>query len=318
MLVYCEKPDVRYELLSGGRALASELGLTLAAAVFHGDSEDTARCLGYGAERVYLGNSPSLADCDVERTAESLHQIVTGNCIQVVLIGSTRRGKELAGRLAQKLAAGCVTDAIGLAVRDGNLVTRRYALGGNTVATESLRGRVKVVAVRPKTFEAVAAHGPNGQVVPVELDLAPPRVTVVERQSKAGEQVNLEEAEVVVAVGRGLKSKDDLPIIKALADALRGELGCSRSLASEHGWLSEERMIGISGKKLSPRLHVSVGLSGQIQHAVGILDSKIIVAVNTDRSAPIFTIADYGIVGDLYEVVPKLVQRLRERARASI
>ncbi|MFH1921013.1 MAG: electron transfer flavoprotein subunit alpha/FixB family protein, partial [Planctomycetota bacterium] len=152
------------------------------------------------------------------------------------------------------------------------------------------------------------------EVVPVELNLAPPRVTVVERRSKAGEDVNLEEAEVVVAIGRGLRSKEDLSIVEALARALRGELGCSRSLSSEHGWLSEERMIGISGKECSPRLLVSVGLSGQIQHTVGIRGSKIIVAINKDRSAPIFEIADYGIVGDLYEVVPKLVEMLHERA----
>jgi electron transfer flavoprotein alpha subunit len=254
-----------------------------------------------------------LADCEVERTAEALHQIAAGNGVQVVLIGSTRRGKELAGRLAQKLAAGCVTEAIGLAVRDGKLVAQRYALGGNTVATEVLRSRVNVVAVKPKVFEAVEANQRDGEIVPVDLDLAPPRVTVVERRPKAGEKVNLEQAEVVVAIGRGLQKKEDLTLVQALADVLRGELGCSRSLSSDYGWLSEQRMIGISGKQCSPRLQISVGLSGQIQHTVGILGSKIIVAINKDRSAPIFQIADYGIVGDLYEVLPSLVQRLKKR-----
>ena len=336
MLVYCEKREVLYELLSGGQALASELGLTLAAAILgDGAAEDHQRCFRYGAERVYLGNSPHLADGEVERTAEALEQIASRYSVGTILVGSTRRGKELAGRLAQKLAAGCVTDAIGLALRDGKLVAERYALGGNTVSTEVIKTGLKVFAVRPKTFEAVARkkgtgtfcpEGPegashkrclspfSGEILPVELDLTPPRVTVVQRQSKAGEEVNLEQAEVVVAVGRGLKNKEDLTIVEALAEALRGELGCSRSLSSEHGWLSEERMIGISGKTCSPRLHVSVGLSGQIQHAVGIRGSKIIVAINKDRSAPIFEIADYGIVGDLYEVVPSLVERLRERA----
>ena len=342
MLVYCEKREVLYELLSGGRALASALDLTLAAAVLddglsdegssdEGPSGDVERCFGYGAERVYVGGSPHLADGEVERRAEALARIAAGNSVQVVLVGSTRRGKELAGRLAQKLAAGCVTDAIGLAARDGKLVAERYALGGNTVCAEVMTSGVKVFAARPKTFEkkvtgTFCAKHPSGlsgkrclspfsgQIVPVELDLAPPRVTVVERRPKVGEQVNLDEAEVVVAVGRGLKRKEDLAIVEALADALRGELGCSRSLSSEHGWLSEERMIGISGKTCSPRLHISVGLSGQIQHAVGIRGSKIIAAINQDRSAPIFEIADYGIVGDLYEVVPRLAERLRQRA----
>jgi electron transfer flavoprotein alpha subunit len=314
MLIYCEKRDVLYELLSGGRALSSELGLTAAAAIFDpGDAGEHERCSRYGARRLYVGRSPHLADCEVERTAEALHQIAAGNGVQVVLIGSTRRGKELAGRLAQKLAAGCVTEAIGLAVRDGKLVAQRYALGGNTVATEVLRSRVNVVAVKPKVFEAVEANQRDGEIVPVDLDLAPPRVTVVERRPKAGEKVNLEQAEVVVAIGRGLQKKEDLTLVQALADVLRGELGCSRSLSSDYGWLSEQRMIGISGKQCSPRLQISVGLSGQIQHTVGILGSKIIVAINKDRSAPIFQIADYGIVGDLYEVLPSLVQRLKKR-----
>lgn len=315
MLVYCEKHEVLYELLSGSQALSLELGLTPAAAIFDlGAADDQERCFRYGAKRLYVGRSPHLADCEVERTAEALHKIAAAHGVRVILIGSTRRGKELAGRLAQKLAAGCVTDAIGLAVRDGKLVAQRYALGGNTVATEVLKSEVNVVAVKPKVFEAVEANQRSGEVVPVELNLAPPRVAVVQRQPKASEKVDLERAEIVVAVGRGLQKKEDLTLVETLAEALGGELGCSRSLASEYGWLSEERMIGISGKQCSPRLHISVGLSGQIQHTVGILGSKIIVAINKDRSAPIFQIADYGIVGDLYQVVPSLVQRLRQRA----
>lgn len=316
MMIYSEKREVVYELLSGGRPLASALGLSLAAVILgDGGSVDAEECFRYGAERIYVADNPHLAEFVVERVAEALHQIMVGNAIEVVLIGSTRRGKELAGRLAQKVEAGCVTDAISLAIQDGQLVTERYALGGNTVSTEVLRTGVKVIAVMPRTFEAVVADEGRGEALPVELDLAPPRVTVVERRAKGGEGVNIEEAEVLVGIGRGLEKKEDLSIVQDLADALRGELGCSRSLSSDYGWLSEERMIGISGKKCSPRLHVSVGISGQIQHTVGIMGSKIIVAINKDKSAPIFKIADYGVVGDLYEVVPKLAERLRRRER---
>jgi electron transfer flavoprotein alpha subunit len=314
MLAYCEKREVLYELLSGGCALASQLGLNLAAVVLGpGDAEDPEPCFRYGAQRLYIGRSPYLADREVERTAEALYQIGTAHGVHVVLLGSTRRGKELAGRLAQKLGAGCVTDAIGLAVWDGRLVTQRYALGGNTVATEEFKSRVNVVAIRPRVFEAVATNQTKGEVVPVDLNLAAPRVTVVQQRSKAGEAVNLEQASVVVAVGRGLQQKEDLALVQDLAATLRGELGCSRSLCSDFGWLSEERLIGMSGKSCSPQLLVSVGVSGQIQHTVGIRGSKIIVAINKDRSAPIFNSADYGLVGDLYEIVPRLVQRLRQR-----
>jgi len=315
LLVYSEKREVLEELISGASALAAELGLSVAAAVLgDGDVTDVEQLFSFGARRVYAVSSPHLRDLDAERIAEALQQVVEQASVSTVLIGSTRRGKELAGRLAQRLKAGCVTDAIGLSVRDGELVARRYALGGNTVSTEVLTSPTKVFAVRPRTFEAVPQEDETvGEIVTLDLDLAPPQVSVVDRKAKSTERVDLEDADVVVAVGRGLQKQDDLAIPQSLADALAGELGCTRSLCSDYGWLSEERMIGISGKSCRPRLLISVGASGQIQHAVGIMDSKIIVAINKDESAPVFQIADYGIVGDLYEVVPKLVEQLRER-----
>jgi electron transfer flavoprotein alpha subunit len=136
-------------------------------------------------------------------------------------------------------------------------------------------------------------------------------VQPVERKKKLGESVNIESAETLVCVGKGLSNKDDLEMVNELCTALRGELGCTRALSSDYHWISEDRMIGISGKRCKPKLHVSIGVSGQIQHTVGILGSKLIVAINKDKEAPIFRIADYGIVGDLYQVVPKLVQRIK-------
>lgn len=315
LLVYSEKRELLEALISGARALAAELGLNVAAAVLGDEDATVAEPLfRHGARRVYAGRSPHLRDFDAERVAEALLQVVERTSVSVVLIGSTRRGKEMAGRLAQKLEAGCITDAIGLSVRDGELVARRYALGGNTVSTEVLKSPTKVFAVRPGTFETVPQESEMaGEIVSLDLQLNPPRVRVVDRQAKSAERVELEDADVVVAVGRGIQKQDDLAIPQALADALAGELGGTRSLCSDYGWLSEERMIGISGKSCHPRLLISVGASGQIQHAVGIMDSKIIVAINKDESAPIFQIADYGIVGDLYEVMPKLVQQLQER-----
>ena len=157
MLVYCERQDLLGELLSGARALASELGLAVSAAVLSdADATDVEQWFGYGAERVYVGRHPHLADCDVERVAEALHQIVDGQSVSVVLVGSTRRGKELAGRLAQKLEAGCVSDATSLVVQNNALVAQRWALGGKTVCAQSIKTRIQVFAVRPGTFEATA------------------------------------------------------------------------------------------------------------------------------------------------------------------
>jgi electron transfer flavoprotein alpha subunit len=226
-------------------------------------------------------------------------------------LASTKRGKEVAPRVAQKLGAGCVTDATAVEVRDGNLLVSRYALGGNTVASEFIKTPHKVISVMPKTFELGAKEARQGEVVTVDLDLKEPRTRVVERREKIGEAVNLEEAEVLVCIGRGLAKKEDLGIIEELARTIGAEIGCTKTLCTDYQWLSEDRLVGLSGKKTSPRLVISIGISGQIQYTVGIRGARITVAINKDSNAPIFALSDYGIVGDLYQVVPKLVEVLQ-------
>jgi electron transfer flavoprotein alpha subunit len=228
----------------------------------------------------------------------------------IVLVGSTRYGRELAPRLAQKLAAGSVTDAIGLSVQDGRLVVERRALGGNTVSAEVITSPQQVIAVGPKLYDPEPGGPGAGQVVEVELALDPPATRLVERRPKEMGAVNVEEAEVLICVGRGLAEEGDLEMINKLADALGGAIGCTRPISHEYHWLSEDQMVGLSGKVSGPRLYIGLGLSGQIQHTVGILDSKVIVAINKDKNAPIFKMADYGIVGDLYQVVPRLIEQL--------
>jgi electron transfer flavoprotein alpha subunit len=151
----------------------------------------------------------------------------------------------------------------------------------------------------------------------VKLDLKVPktRVELVELRKKTGEAVNIESAETLVCVGKGIAKKEDLEMVKELASLLGGELGCTRALSSDYHWMSEDRMVGISGKRCKPKLDVSIGLSGQIQHTVGIMTSKLIVAINQDKEAPIFKMADYGIVGDLYQVVPKLVEKIKSKGK---
>jgi len=309
ILVFSEKDEIAFELLSKGRALKEELSLGLAAALLGQEVEGrSSRYFSYGAEKVYLGESALLADFYVETYAQALQKVAEE--AQILLLGSTKRGKELASRVAQKLGAGCITDAIDLRLEGGGLVADRYALGGNTVASQAIKTERKVIAVMPKTFEALPLEAGEGQTVRLDLELPEPGVRVVERRAKEGEAVDIEEAEALVCIGRGLGAEEDLEMIWELAAALGAEVGCTKSPASDYGWLSEERVVGLSGKKCSPRLYLGIGISGQIQHTVGILGSKIIVAINKDPQAPIFKIADYGIVGDLYEVVPRLAERL--------
>ncbi len=311
ILVFCEKDDVAFELVSKGKEFKDALGMSLAAALLGKDAAGKAdEYFGYGADKVYVSEDAALADFTAKAYAEALYQIVQKSEAEVLLMGSTKRGKELAPRVAQKLGAGCITDANDVRVEDGQLVTDRYALGGNTVSSGVIKTPQKVIAVMPKTFELGAKEAKQGEVVDAALDLKEPRTRIVERREKAGEAVNLEEAEAVVCIGRGLEKKEDLGIVEDLTKALGAELGCTKSLCTDWEWLSEERLVGLSGKKVSPRLCVSVGISGQIQYTVGIRGTRITVAINKDENAPIFAMSDYGIVGDLYEVVPKLTEKL--------
>lgn len=316
ILVFSEKDTLAFELVSKGKEFGAALNMEVTAALLgEGAAARADEYFAYGADKVYVAEHPALADFHAETFAEALYQIAQKNDAQVLLLASTKRGKELAPRVAQKLGAGCVTDGTAVEVQDGNLLASRYALGGNTVASEFIKTPHKVIAVMPKTFELGAKEARQGETVTADLDLKEPRTRIVERREKAGEAVNLEEAEVLVCIGRGLEKKEDLKIIEDLASALGAEIGCTKTLCSDYQWLSEDRLVGLSGKKTSPRLVISIGISGQIQYTVGILGARITVAINKDDQAPIFALSDYGIVGDLYEVVPGLIEQLQSESR---
>jgi electron transfer flavoprotein alpha subunit len=311
ILVYSEQPDTALELAAAARALAAQLGHAVSAAALGPDAAAAAAALGaHGAAPVFTCADPALAGLDPAVVAQALAHIAAEAGATVVLLGSTRRGRELAGRLAQRLGAGCVTDATSLAVEDGRLVAGRYNLGGATVQREAVTTAIQVVAVMPKVFEAGAPAGAGGDVVAVTPALAAPAVTVADRRPKEGESVDLSAAPRIVGIGRGLGKREDVSLGEGLAGALGAELACTKSLA-DFGWLPDDRIVGLSGAKTVPDVYLAVGISGQVQHTVGISQAKVIAAVNTDKDAPIFALADYGIVGDLYKVVPALVERLQ-------
>lgn len=315
-LVFSEQDTVAFELLSKARELGTPFAVILSPSASL--SVNSVEGLGksnvddfaaYGAQKVFVGEDARLANFHADVYADALAQIVDASGATAVLLGSTKRGKELAGRLAQKLGCGAVTDASALDMVDGKLQAQRYALGGNTIATDVVTTERQVIAVLPKTFEATKQPA-SGETVRIDLKLREPRVKIVERKPKAAATANVDSAETLVVVGKGFAKPEDLALAAALAKSLKGEVGCTRTLAADYHWLGEDRMVGISGKKCKPRLMFSVGVSGQIQHTVGILGSKLIVAINKDKAAPIFKIADYGIVGDLYQVLPKLTERI--------
>ncbi len=312
ILVYSNAAGTALELVSASKSFAEQLGATVSAALLgEGAAARADDYFAYGADKVYVSEHPALTDFYVGTYAEALRQIVEGGDVEFLLIGSSKRGKELAGRVAQKLDAGVITDANAVRVKDGNLEADRYSFGGNTIACQAVSTAKKVISVMPKTFELGPREDKQGEVVKVDLDLKDPPVKVAERREKAGEEVNLEEAEMLICVGRGVQAKEDLAMIEELARLLGAEIGCTKTPASDWEWFSEERMVGLSGKKCKPSLYVSIGISGQIQHTVGVVDSKIIVTINKDEKAPMFNITDYGIVGDYAAVVPKLNEKLK-------
>jgi electron transfer flavoprotein alpha subunit len=311
ILVCSESDRGAYELLTKGRDLAKSLGLEISALIIGKREEKNVQSFfEYGAQKVLNVPTIDLTQLDASTYAHTLGEVAKDSGPDILLINSTRLGKETAGRAAEILGAGCITDANGLDVSGHDLVIDRYALGGNTVSSEIIKTRKKVISILPRTFEPSPASV-AGTVETIDLKIPPSRVEILERKGKVGETASIESAETLVCVGKGISKQEDLGMINELCASLKAELGCTRALSADFHWVSEDRMVGISGKKCKPKLHLSIGISGQIQHTVGIMSSKLIVAINKDKDAPIFKIADYGIVGDLYQVVPKLSERIR-------
>lgn len=311
-IVVCSETDEgAFGLLTKGREFSKQFGMGLSAVVLGDRSDkDAGAYFEYGAQNVLVASNANPQGLDAETYTYIISEVAKADGRDIILINSTRLGKETAGRVAQRLQAGCITDAIGLVSKGQDIIVDRYALGGNTVSSEIIKTPKKVISVMPRTFEA--QPGPvQGKVQRIDLKIPSSRVERVEQRKKVGESVNIESAETLVCVGKGMSNKDDLGMVRELCTSLRGELGCTRALSSDYHWISEDRMVGISGKRCKPKLNISIGISGQIQHTVGISGSKLIVAINKDKEAPIFKIADYGIVGDLYQIVPKLVQKVK-------
>ncbi len=307
ILVFSEKDDTALELVSKGKELKAGVGGKLAALVVGGqDPERANRLFSYGADTVYVQQDvPS----DSAAFAQALAQVTRDHSIDTILIGSTRTGKEVAAMVAQSLGAGCITDATDVRVKDSNLLIDRYTFGGSTVASANISTAVKVIAAMPKAFALGIPSPFRGEIVASTCQLTPSGTNVVQRQEKQGESTPIEEAETLLCIGRGLANQKDIPMIEAMAKAMKAEIGCTRPLTHDWQWFPESREVGLSGKKCKPSLCLSVGISGQIQHTVGIRSARIIAAINKDKNAPIFKTADYGLVADLYDVVPRLTNK---------
>lgn len=300
---------VTFEALSAGRQLAAELGGDVNAAVLGSGIETAAAELkAYGATQIFTADDPALADFTTEAYTTALAQIIESAKADIVLLGATTQGKDLAARLAARLNAALATDAIGLKIENGQVMATRTMYGGKILADVTLTGAPVIISVRPNTQTITAADG-AGTVTPVAVQMGATGSKVVAKHFESG-KVDLTEADVVVTGGRGMGGAD-YACIEALADVLGAAVGASRSAVDE-GWRSAADQVGQTGKTVSPNLYIACGVSGAIQHLAGMSSSKVIVAVNKDPEAPIIAKADYSIVGDLFEVVPALTEEIKK------
>jgi electron transfer flavoprotein alpha subunit len=303
VFVFSEDQALARQLLTPGLALAQALGQPLVALAL--DDALGQALAGLGADRVLVlkgGASP-------EALAPAVAGLLAKEQASVVLVGGTLRGKHLAAHVAGSLKAGMTTDAKTLAIEGGKLATSRILYAGLAVCEETVE-LPAVATVPARTFLPPAPSAKAGAVEPCEVQ-ADARVQVLSATPVQSEGVDISAAQKLVSVGRGFSSKDDLGLARDLGAVLKAELACTRGIAEDEHWLPIERYIGISGQTVKPELYLAVGLSGQVQHMVGCRESKLIVAINKDEQAPIFEAADYGIVGDLYQVLPLLTAALK-------
>jgi electron transfer flavoprotein alpha subunit len=311
--VFSEAHDLTLEMLRKGRELANKLQTELTAVLLGNNIQDRPNeLIKYGADKVYVIDNPALERFELEAHLSVLHNLVANYRPEILLMGSTRNGKPLAARLATRLDTGCVPDCVRLSIDENRrLIGERITYGGNAVAKVAFNSKPQIATVPARAFEKPSPQERTGQTVKLDVKIDPPKVEVVERKPLETSSVRVEEAEVIVSCGRGLEKKDDVALLEELAEVLGGQVGCSRPLVEDRKWFSE--WIGLSGHKVKPKLYIASGVSGVIQHVAGIRDSKVIVAINKDPEAPIFEIADYGVVGNLYEVLPALKEALKKQ-----
>jgi electron transfer flavoprotein alpha subunit len=313
VLVYSDDKKIAFELLNKANELAKDLK-TKPTAIIIGKSDETLakEYISYGAENVIAAET-DLDKFKAEEYAEIIEKIVKDTKIETILIGSNKNGKELASRLAGKMNAGCVIDCIDVYLKDKKLTVERVVYSGNAITVEQFNSKPEIVTIPPKVIDPLKKDDKRkGEITKKKFDLEKSTSKILKIQEMKTGGVNVEDAEIIVSCGRGLKNKDDIKLIQDLADVLKGKtVGCSRPISADLKWLSEDHWIGLSGHKVKPKLYIAAGISGQIQHIAGMRDSGIVVAINKDPEALIFKSADYGIVGDLYEVLPKLTNAVK-------
>jgi electron transfer flavoprotein alpha subunit len=305
--------NVTFEMLGKAAALAGQMGGVAEAALLGSGVAGQADLLAqYGAAQVYVADDPALATFSSEGYANVLAGIVRQAAPAAVLMAASAMGKDVAPRVAARLGVGLESDCTDFALDgDGRLLITRPIYAGKVIATVKLKSTPQMVTVRPNVLGAPEPDAAKKAAVEkVAVDVGQVRARVLDSLMAEGDEVPLAEATIIVSGGRGVKGPEGFEPVHALARALGGSLGASRA-AVDAGWIEHSHQVGQTGKTVTPNLYVACGISGAIQHLAGMKTSKVIVAINKDPEAPIFNYADYGIVGDLFEVAPLLEKEIK-------
>lgn len=318
ILVYSEIRDgvfkgINAELITVAGELAGASGGEVHVALIGSGLEPVVEVAkGYPVARVLTVDSPELANYSTQGYATAMEAVIAESRPKFVLFGATGMGKDLSARIAARVGASLFTDCTELSVEDGNLKALRPVYSGKVYMEVVANADIQMASVRPNVYPAAEAGGSTAEVASVAADIVAGDIKgrVKEVVSTASGGKDLTESEIIVAGGRALKNSENFKILQELADVLGGTVGASRA-AVDAGYVPHSIQIGQTGKVVNPKLYFAVGISGAIQHLVGMRTSKVIVAINKDENAPIFEKSDYGIVGDLFEVVPKLTEEFK-------
>jgi electron transfer flavoprotein alpha subunit len=298
---------VTYEALSEGKRMAGSLGCDLTALVLGAGVEDISKGLGkYGADRIIVADNPALSEYLTDAYTNVIADIIEKEDPTAVILGASAQGRDLSARLSARLGAALAMDCVAVNVDGESLIVTRPMYGGKILADVALGGKLRIVAIRPNAMSIAESAG-GGSVEKLDVDAGKIDLNFVEKKLETG-KIDLTEADVVVSGGRGMGGSD-YSVVEELAKLLEGAVGASRSAVDE-GWRPHSDQVGQTGKVVSPNLYIAAGISGAIQHLAGMSSSKVIVAINKDSEAPIFSKADYGIVGDLFEVLPLVTEEI--------
>ncbi|SFG24918.1 electron transfer flavoprotein alpha subunit apoprotein [Lachnospiraceae bacterium C7] len=334
VFIYAQQVDnevssISYELIGKGKELAKDLGTEVTAVILGSNIKSLAEDLGkHGADKVIVVDDKALETYRTEPYAEALSAVINEYKPEIMLVGATAIGRDLGPTVSARVKTGLTADCTKLEIGDfpinpmpgkeqkhNQLLMTRPAFGGNTIATIACPdNRPQMATVRPGVMQALPVdEGKKAEIIEFNPELKETNrwVEILKVVKAVGHVENIMDAKILVSGGRGVGSKEGFEDLKELADVLGGMVSCSRAVV-ENGWLAQDYQVGQTGKTVRPNVYFAVGISGAIQHVAGMEDSDIIIAINKDEDAPIFDVADYGIVGDLHKIVPALTTALKE------